>query len=72
MDFGMADGAPEQRFVRNQPVLVIQQQQNKCLFSSIVSWSRNQSRTELLDVNDAPGSRNWRSSSQCLADGLLC
>ena len=31
MDFGMADGAFEQRFVRNQPVLVIQQQQDKCL-----------------------------------------
>jgi hypothetical protein len=37
MDFGMADGAFEQRFVRNQPVLVIQQQQNKCSLSSIVS-----------------------------------
>jgi hypothetical protein len=33
----MADGAFEQRFVRNQPVLVIQQQQNKCLSSSMVS-----------------------------------
>lgn len=30
MDFGVADGAFEQRFVRNQPMLVIQQQQNKC------------------------------------------
>ena len=31
MDFGMADGAPEQCFMRNQTMLVIQQQQNKRL-----------------------------------------
>ena len=51
MDLRMVDGAGKEGFMRNQPVLVIEEERGKL-------FTLSQSRTAWLEVNDAPGSRN--------------
>ncbi len=62
MDLRMIDGAGEERFVGYQTMLVIEEEYSEYFTPSEASCRRSQSRTAVVEVKEAPGSRNWRSS----------